>query len=87
MWEFYHVEGKMDSQAALDYISKEGFEPIELERMIPYTHVFSHVEWHMTAYYVSCNNQRQNTIWVEFDEFQDEYALPTAFKFFIERER
>lgn len=86
MWEFYHVDGTMNKMEALQHISEQGYEPVLLEKEIPYTHVFSHVEWRMTAYYISCRNRRNYLKWVKKTEFEQKYALPTAFKVFLEKE-
>lgn len=86
MWEFSHVDYKMSKEKALEYISEQGYEPYLLEKEIPYTHIFSHIEWRMTAYYISCRKRLSNLIWVQEKEFMDNYALPTAFKTFLEKE-
>lgn len=86
MWEFSHVDYKMNKNEALKYISEEGYEPFLLEKEIPYTHVFSHIEWRMTAYYISCRNRLSNLEWVKEEELKNRYALPTAFKTFLEKE-
>ncbi|MCM1497377.1 MAG: A/G-specific adenine glycosylase [Clostridium sp.] len=86
MWELYHADGQMGAEEAVQFISHQGFEPVLLEREIPYTHVFSHVEWRMTAYYISCRRQSKELKWVERRELDREYALPTAFKVFFEKE-
>lgn len=86
LWEFYHMDRKMTRQQAMDFISEQGFHPVHIEREIPYTHVFSHVEWQMTAYYISCCNKKKNLTWIHRKEFDESYALPTAFRFFLEKE-
>lgn len=86
LWEFYHTEGRLDAREAVQFISEQGFEPVLLEREIPYTHVFSHVEWRMTAYYIVCRCRREELLWVEREEFDTVYALPTAFRVFLEKE-
>ncbi len=86
MWEFPHTDGKLNVDEAMEYVSRQGFEPVLLEKEIPYTHIFSHVEWRMTAYYISCRNKQSNLTWVNKHEFEHRYALPTAFKTFIEKE-
>lgn len=86
LWEFYHVDYSLSHQKALDYMSEHGFSPVELEREIPYTHVFSHVEWRMTAYFIKCSSKHTALTWVDRDELEREYALPTAFKFFLKKE-
>lgn len=86
MWEFPHINEKMSVDAAMQYLSNQGYEPVLLEKEIPYTHIFSHVEWRMTAYYISCRNKQSHLTWVDKKEFAYRYALPTAFKTFIEKE-
>ncbi len=86
MWEFLNVDVNMDKQEALQYISKQGYEPIDIEKEIPYTHIFTHIEWNMTAYYISCHNRHPELTWIHKDEFESRFALPTAFKTFIEKE-
>ncbi len=86
LWELYHVDRQMGEEEAVQFISRQGFEPVLLEKEIPYTHVFSHVEWRMTAYYISCRRKKEELKWVERRELDREYALPTAFKVFFEKE-
>lgn len=86
MWEFFHVNRKMNPQEALLFLSEQGFVPDLLEKEIPYTHIFTHVEWNMTAYYISCHQELDNLVWVERQELEKKYALPTAFRKFIEME-
>lgn len=83
MWEFYHTDKKMTKEQALDFLSIEGFKPVLLEKEIPYTHIFSHIEWEMTAYYISCDNCKEDLVWIDKAEFESKYALPTAFKVFL----
>lgn len=86
MWEFYNIEGKLGAQDAVRHISGQGLEPVLVEKEIPYTHVFSHVEWRMTAYYIECRKKAERFTWIEREEFERTYALPTAFRVFIEEE-
>ncbi len=86
MWEFYHVDCHMDKQQALDYISEMGFHPVLLEKEIPYTHVFTHMEWKMTAYFIACSKMSSELTWVTKDELENQYALPTAFRMFLDKE-
>ncbi len=86
MWEFLNVDRFMDKQEALQYISQQGYEPLDIEKEIPYTHIFTHIEWKMIAYYISCHNRHPELTWIHKDEFENGFALPTAFKTFIEKE-
>ncbi|MCM1157631.1 MAG: A/G-specific adenine glycosylase [Bacteroidales bacterium] len=86
MWEFYHTAGRLDAQDAVRYIGEQGFEPVALEKEVPYTHIFSHVEWRMTAYYIECRKRQEMLTWAEKEELETVYALPSAFRVFLEKE-
>jgi A/G-specific adenine glycosylase len=86
LWEFYHEDCVMDKQQALDFVSDKGFEPVQLEKEIPYTHIFTHVEWRMRAYYIACRKKKADLTWVSKDKLKTEYALPAAFGVFLEKE-
>ncbi len=86
MWEFPNIEGFLNPQEAVDYVSNLGFEPVTIEKEIHYTHIFSHVEWQMKAYYIRCRKQKTDLVWVSQQEFASDYALPTAFRVFIKEE-
>lgn len=86
LWEFYHTDTKLNASDAVKFISEEGFQPVRIEKEIPYTHIFSHVEWRMTAYYIECRHRSENLLWIDKKEFETTYALPTAFRVFVEKE-
>lgn len=86
MWEFPNIEGFLETQEAADYVSNLGLEPISVEKVIQYTHIFTHVEWHMKAYYIRCRKQITDFLWVSKQDFASAYALPTAFRVFIKGE-
>lgn len=84
MWQFFNVEKKMTVEQAMQYASDMGFLPVSVDKMIPYTHVFTHVKWNMQAYYIQCDRRNDSLTWVRKDELADEYALPTAFRIFVD---
>ncbi|MGN0437966.1 MAG: A/G-specific adenine glycosylase [Lachnospiraceae bacterium] len=84
MWQFFNVEEKLTTEQAILYVSDFGFEPVEVEKMIKYTHVFTHVKWNMEAYYIKCNCKNDKLTWVKKSELTDTYALPTAFRVLIQ---
>lgn len=41
---------------------------------------FSHVEWHMKAFYMECMEQQAKDLrWVTLEELKQEIAIPSAF--------
>ena len=48
-----------------------------------YTHVFTHVEWRMTAFYIECAETPQAFVWASRAELEKDFALPSAFRPFF----
>lgn len=86
LWEFYNIDQKMNPQEAMHYLNDQGFHPMQLEKEVHYKHIFTHVEWRMVAYYITCSDLKEGFVWVSKESFDSDYALPTAFKAFIEKE-
>lgn len=85
MWEFPNVDAKLDKQEAVTQASEWQVEPVDLLMQTSYTHIFSHVEWHMTAYYIRCRKTNKKWKWVTKESLDETYALPSAFRPFREQ--
>ncbi len=85
MWEFPNVDAKLDKQEAVTQASEWQVEPVDLLMQTSYTHIFSHVEWHMTAYYIRCRKTNKKWKWVTKESLDEAYALPSAFRPFREQ--
>ncbi|MDE5896680.1 MAG: A/G-specific adenine glycosylase [Clostridia bacterium] len=46
-------------------------------------HVFTHVEWRMTGYFVRAKEFFSDYVWVDAKEIAERYALPSALKAFV----
>ncbi|MCI8307746.1 MAG: A/G-specific adenine glycosylase [Lachnospiraceae bacterium] len=84
MWEFPNVEGILIEQQAADAASQWNTAPERMHRKLTYTHVFSHVEWRMTAYYLVCGQMCERFRWVTMEELEHEVAMPSAFRPFLD---
>lgn len=85
MWEFPNVDVKLDKQEAVTQVTGWQTEPLDLLMQTSYTHIFSHVEWHMTAYYIRCRRTNKKWKWVTKESLDETYALPSAFRPFREQ--
>lgn len=85
LYEFYNIAEQMDAKAAMNYLTSQGIHTSELLKEIKYKHIFTHIEWHMTAYYVMCKDMNQGLLWVPEDALWGDYALPTAFRVFVDK--
>lgn len=92
LWEYPNVDIELNDQEAASYVSDLGVSPEKICMKTTYTHIFSHVEWQMTAYYFTCHNTIEKTpsketyVWCSKTELMSQYALPSAFKPFFEIE-
>lgn len=80
LWEYPNVEQRLEAQEAMKYVEAFGVAPDKLIMQTNYTHVFSHVEWHMTAFYMDCFERNEDFIWATKEEILADFALPSAFR-------
>ncbi|MDE7159084.1 MAG: NUDIX domain-containing protein, partial [Clostridiales bacterium] len=48
------------------------------------THIFTHVEWHMTGKLIEADTFYPQYVWATAEEIKKSYAIPSAFKAFME---
>ena len=80
LWEFPHVSGTLEAQAALEQADRWGIHPTQLERSSDKVHIFTHVQWNMRGWYIRCSAMPPQFQW----EAPTEFALPTAFRQFLQ---
>ena len=57
--------GHLTAQQALDQAAAWEVQPLAIERMETGKHIFTHVEWHMTCYYLQCSQQSPLFVWAD----------------------
>ncbi len=83
LWEFPNVPGHLEAQAAIAQAEAWGAAPLEPERELRRTHIFTHVEWDMRCYVLRCAAAPEGDLhWVTREELAGGIALPTAFRIF-----
>ena len=85
LWEFPNVPGRLEAQGALDLAAAWGLHPRSVEKMMERTHIFTHVQWDMRCWYLSCGERAEDFTWAEPEELDGKYALPTAFRMFRDK--
>lgn len=80
MWQFPNVEGTLSKQEAVNWASQQGLKPKDILWSFSYTHIFSHVEWNMQAYGISCGKQQSNYTWETIEGIHQNKAIPSAFR-------
>ena len=84
LWQFPNTPGALSVADALAYLESLGIAPRELIRQVEKNHIFTHVQWDMTGYYLEVNEPLPSYTWLSPEEINTFAALPTAFKQFWE---
>ena len=84
MWELPAYERKLEPREIKAQLEKNGWKAVKLLSLSPAKHIFTHVEWHMTGYYAELCAPVPELIWVTPNELRGEYALPSAFRAFLQ---
>ena len=84
LWEFPNVPGWLEAQQALDQAADWGLRPRALVKQLERSHIFTHVQWQMRCFYISCGEEAEAFVWADPQALETGYALPTAFRMFRE---
>ena len=81
LWEY---PNELSGEAGLP--ERWGLTPVHLERAGTGKHIFSHIEWHMTAWAIELDSPDlpEGWVWADRLALRDTYALPNAFQSFFQ---
>jgi len=83
LYEFPNVSGHLSKEETLEMIREMNLDPLYIEPLPDAKHIFSHIEWRMTAYRVRVSsledNNRANLLFVSRKQSDRQYAIPSAF--------
>jgi len=82
-WELPNVQGTLTETEAARRAGQWGVAPLALLRSVEKTHIFTHVEWHMTCYYLTCRVEAPCFRWADAALLDASLPLPTAFRIFL----
>lgn len=83
LWQLPDTLGTLSEQEAIHYLDGLGVRPQELIKRAEKTHIFTHITWEMTGYYVSCAACPENFTWVSREDLESGYSVPTAYRQFL----
>lgn len=80
LWEYPHVEGVLDENAAAAQLADWGITPYRWVKTISFKHEFTHIRWEMTGYILQVQgNGPTDWIWAD-RELRRQKAVPSAFE-------
>lgn len=80
LWEFPNHAGRLTQKQAISLAADWGAAPEKTVRAAEKTHIFTHIEWRMRFYLISCKKQPELFRWADEKELREIYAIPTAFQ-------
>ncbi len=84
MWEFPSCPAHLNEKEAEEAVRGMGLIPLYLSRSTDAKHIFSHLEWHMRGYAVTCESREGSPFcFATYKELKGKYALPGAFRGFM----
>ena len=84
LWQLPCLDGALCAPDALNAASDFGVRPTAILRELHREHIFTHIRWDMTCYHLQCAVQSDRFVWATPEELETRYALPTAFRKFLE---
>ena len=84
LWEFPNISCALDPVSALEALKQWDLHPRELIRQLERRHIFTHIRWDMTGYYIEVTEPAGGFTWLTAEEIESTSALPTAFRQFWE---
>ena len=82
LWEFPWMEGTYTEKRLRQLL--KGLPLISVRRLPPANHIFTHIEWQMSGYLLNLSQTVEGFMWAEPRELKEVYAIPTAYRAFIE---
>ena len=83
LWEFPNVVGTLSPVRAEALLKKWGVGVTDMTPLPKAKHLFTHVEWQMTGYFVRSDTETEGFAWACRDEIAERYTVPSAFKAYL----
>lgn len=80
LWEYPHVEGHLDEEAAAAQLADWGITPHQWCKRLTARHIFTHIRWEMVDYVVEVTGDGPSAwLWADAEE-RTRRAVPSAFE-------
>lgn len=89
LWEFPNELGKLGIEEAKQKLEQWGITQYEFEETAKGKHIFSHIEWQMSGYFVEIEDgdaidwRELEFEWISVEEMKKSYAIPSAYELFL----
>lgn len=83
LWELPSVPGFLTEKQIEAHVNTQNVQVAAIQKIGKAKHIFTHIEWHMQGYIVNVKESTEAFAWVSWEELQQQYALPSAFKAYV----
>ena len=80
LYEFPNEDAEMTPKECYEYLNQKGYKIKSIESLGCFKHIFSHLEWYMTAYLIILKEKPKNLKFYSKPRIEQEYSLPSAFQ-------
>ena len=84
LWQLPNVEGALSARQALEQAAAWGTEPHDVLTQRHRKHIFTHITWEMEGFELACGREDPRFVWATPEQLENDHALPTAFRQFLE---
>lgn len=82
LWEFPNVEGALPKREVVKQMEQWGLSVLHIQPSVRAKHVFTHLEWQMSSWFIECAEPVPCFHWVTHDTLCREISLPSAWRAF-----
>ncbi len=81
LWEYPNLPTKLSQAQVAEFLSTRGVSTAKINPLPEKKHIFTHIEWQITAYAIECDHLIlfDNELFATEDEIRSFFALPSAF--------
>ncbi|MBQ9735679.1 MAG: A/G-specific adenine glycosylase [Clostridia bacterium] len=85
LWEFPNLEGHLTEDGAIAAAREMGLFPEGVMTGPDAKHIFTHIEWHMKGYLISCKDDSvpEGFVAVSLQELKKNYPIASAYRAFL----
>ena len=87
LWELPNVGGFASPEEMLQLADEWHAAPTYISAPFERKHIFTHIEWHMRCYELTCAEMPDDFIWATEEMLRQEITLPTAFRVCLEPQK
>ena len=84
MWQLPDMPGELGPNDAMSAAAGMLVEPTGIMWEKHRVHVFTHIRWEMVCFGIRCGRCAEGFIWADSDTIRRQYALPTAYRMFLD---